>query len=325
MLPKAMCGNFDRLDDDDAGAVAPHGRVVLGRPRADDGTERLTEPSCPAHVPPPMAALAPLRRALAVPPRRGPSEYRLANLHLYRDRHAYRLIEDADGLALLGTTYDGERHALPFGPLTPERAGRLLDHAACLYPIAPDEAAPLCAAAGLAMDDRAEDADYLYEAAALARLAGAKAKRAQAAAFAREAAVAMEPIDALNMADARAVLHGWFADVGREAAATDLAECGEALDLLGPLDLEGWLVRAEGAPVGFLIASAAGEDERVVHFAKGRRSSAGVYPWMFARFAAESGARLLNFEQDLGNPGLAQSKRAFAPCGQRRKMRIRRK
>lgn len=254
-------------------------------------------------------------------PRRA-SEYTLANLYLYRARHDYRLVE-APAPALLGVTYDGERHALPLGPLTPGAVEALLDRADCLYPLGEDEASALAAAHGLRLDWRDEDTDYVYDAARLARLSGAKVKRAQARAFAEEAAPRMVALDAACEAAAREVLEGWLADSGRGEGYADIAECREALTLREALGLEGRVVFAGQAPVGFLLAGPPRLGARVVHFAKGRRAFAGVYPWMFATFAADCGAAELNFEQDLGKPGLAQSKRALAPLERRRKFRVR--
>ena len=114
-----------------------------------------------------------------------------------------------------------------------------------------------------------------------------------------------------------------LADVGRAPAATDYHECREALAWRAALRLEGWMaVLGSGEPVAFLLAGPEVAGTRIVHFAKGRRAHAGAYPWLFAQFAAVCGAARLNFEQDLGNPGFAQAKRALAPAGQLRKYRL---
>jgi hypothetical protein len=262
-----------------------------------------------------------VRRLVEVP--RAPSEYRLANLFLYERRHEYQLLVGAGGSAILGRTYDGERHAMPLGLMDADRVAALLDRADCIYPLEEAEASRLCASGPFAMDRNVADSDYLYMAERLGCLADAKTKRAQARAFAREYTLRVELLAPSNVGFARQVLHGWFDDVGRASEATDLTECRDALELLEILRLSGILIFADECPVGFLIASDLRDGERVVHFAKGRRSHAGVYPWMFAWFAQNSGAEVLNFEQDLGNSGLAQSKRAFAPVAQRHKFRVR--
>ena len=258
-----------------------------------------------------------LAKLLAAAPR-APSEYSLANLVLYRTRHDYRLV-DGDLPFILGETYDGERHALPLCPLDVATADRLLEHASCIYPLGEGEAQALCAAGAFRIDACDADADYVYDAAQLASLRAARVKRAQAAKFAG-LDPRLAPFDAVS---AHQVLAGWIADASRGPDHADARECAEAIERAAELELEGVSVFLQDIPVGFLLAGPARQGERTVHFAKGRRAHAGVYPWMFARFAGLAGADRLNFEQDLGNPGLAQSKRALAPMGRISKFRLR--
>jgi hypothetical protein len=169
------------------------------------------------------------------------------------------------------------------------------------------------------------DADYLYAAGRLAALKGGalKRKRSQAKGFQAGVNPVAVPLDT---ALAQAVLDGWLADVGRDSALTDYAACREALVQRDALELEGLLVLSgDGTPLGFLLASALADGCKAVHFAKGRRAQAGVYPWMFARFAATAGVARLNFEQDLGKPGFAQAKRAFDPIARLAKYRLTRR
>ncbi len=246
----------------------------------------------------------PLLEALLAKSARSPSEYSIANLYLYRHRHDYRLVEGAYPY-LLGRTYDGERHAMPLGPLDPQAAWHLLKGADCIFPLDKVEAFALAGQSDLIADERAEDADYIYAADRLAALMGAKTKRAQASEFAR-----LSPsVGPCDMAAARAVLNIWLAQAARGSSHADAQECTEAIDLVAKLQLDGITVMLNREPVGFLLASPARSDERIVHFAKARRDIKGIYPWMFAHYAEIAGVDRLNFEQDLGNPGLAQ-----APC-----------
>ena len=212
---------------------------------------------------------------------------------------------------------------MPLRPLTPAGAQEMLARADCLYPVG--EEGPLIASRlGLACDWREADSDYVYDAARLAILAGAKAKRAQARGFAITGP-SLAPLDASETPAAQAVLEGWLADVARPAAATDHAACLEALAERERLGLDGLLVRlADGSPAAFLLSSRSADGGRIVHFAKGRRAHPGAYPWMFARFAERVETGRINFEQDLGAPGFAQAKRAFAPVARLRKHRLRR-
>jgi hypothetical protein len=250
-----------------------------------------------------------------------PAEYEFANLFLFRARHAYRLV-DGPIPHLRGMTYDGQRHALPLAPLDRASADNLLDTNDCLFPLG-REALELAATLGLACGFSAEDSDYVFDAARLAGLHGAKTRRAQARAFAATRAPTAHTVTRALADEMMRVLEGWFADVDRDADATDLAECRDAIGNLAALGLRGALVRTgEDEPVAFLLASARTDGEHVIHFAKGRRAHDGAYPWLFARYAAASGAKRLNFEQDLGNPGFAQSKRSYAPAELRAKYRL---
>lgn len=252
-----------------------------------------------------------------------PAEHAFANLWLFRDRHDYRL-HDRPVPHLRGTTYDGERHALPLGPIDASVAGALLADVDCLYPIG-SEGPVLAASLGLAIDHDPADSDYWYDAGALATLADARTRRQQAAAFAEAMSPVAVPWTPALADESRFVLDGWMTDVARSTRDTDDCECREALEMAGPLGLEGILVRTgQGEPVSFLLASASEDGTaRTVHFAKGRRATSGAYPWMFAHYARSSGATWLNFEQDLGKPGFAQAKRAYAPIRHQPKYRLR--
>lgn len=282
----------------------------------------MTAPAIVREAGVPMSPdLLPVLRPLIAATRSPLSEYSLANLLLFRERHAYRFHETPVP-HVRGTTYDGARHALPLARLDAAQCAALLREVDCIAPLA-DDALALADAFGLRCDWRDADSDYVYDAERLAVLAGAKAKRAQARSFAREHQPEALPLDARTIALAEAVLEGWQEDVGRDDADTDHRECREALKLHDLLGLEGLVVTVRGAPVAFLLSGPAADRSRIVHFAKGRRAFSAAYPWMFARFAAHVGTDRINFEQDLGKPGFAQAKRAFAPITQLRKYRLR--
>lgn len=269
-----------------------------------------------------LALLARLRPLIAGT--RSPlSEYSLANLLLFRDRHDYRFI-DAPVPAILGVTYDGVHHAMPLAPVDGDACATLLDQAECVGPIGA-EAPALAARLGLLCEWSDADSDYIYDRDRLAILAGAKAKRAQAQAFERECRPEALLLDSATCPLAEQVLDGWFADIDRPVEDTDRNECRAALDARERLDLDGMIVTVAKRPVAFLLAGPGADGSRIVHFAKGRRAYSGAYPWLFAHYAGAAGAERLNFEQDLGKPGFAQAKRAFAPIERLRKYRLRRR
>jgi uncharacterized protein len=251
-----------------------------------------------------------------------PSEYCFANIYLFLKRHAYQIMDDPVP-QLRGTTYDGAIHALPLIPLdTTVMADLVRSGIDCIYPLVtepPDSLLPV----GWRKHFVEADSDYWYDGAAMAQMRFTKARRALGLAFAADCQPHYEPWSSAAAGDVQAVLEGWLADVGRAIGNTDFDECREAIALADELGLEGALVRTgEGEAVAFLLASRRDDGVRVIHFAKGRRACSGAYPWLFAEYAKESSAQWLNFEQDLGKPGLAQSKRSYRPIELRKKWRL---
>ena len=253
---------------------------------------------------------------------RAPAEYCFANLFLFRHRHQYRLCDHPFG-HVRGVTYDGRRHVLPLESWDADLISRLpalgVD---CLYPLSAEPPSP-DVPTGWTTSWVEADSDYWFDGPAMARMAFSKDRRAQAVGFEQAHGPGFENWGPASGDAARGVLDGWLSDVGRGVDHTDYLECREAIDLAGPLGLQGGLVRTSaGEAAAFLLASRCEGEVHVIHFAKGRRAFSGAYPWMFARYAAATAASLMNFEQDLGSPGLAQSKRAFAPIERKPKWRL---
>lgn len=251
-----------------------------------------------------------------------PSEYCFANIFLFRGRHDYRIIDDPIP-HLRGATYDGAIHALPLAPLdVSDLAGLAQSGINCIYPLSSQPSDRLMRS-GWRREFVPADSDYWYDGAAMAHMRFTKGRRAQGLAFAAEFQPIFEWWSDGTAAEGLGVLEGWLEDVGRDIGDTDFGECREAISLVGDLGLEGGLVRtAHGQAVAFLLASHRDDGVKVIHFAKGRRAYSGACPWLFANYAKVSEARLLNFEQDLGSPGLAQAKRSYRPIEQREKWRL---
>ena len=251
-----------------------------------------------------------------------PSEHCFANIYLFRGRHAYRIMDDPIP-HLRGITYDGAIHALPLAPLDASAMAKLQQSGIeCIYPLSSEPPDSLIHS-GWRREFVQADSDYWYDGAAAAQMRFAKGRRAEGLAFAAEFRPNFEWWSDSAAAEGHTILEGWLDDVRRDIGDTDFGECREAISLVGDLGLEGGLVRtADGVAVAFLLASHRDDGVRVIHFAKGRRAYSGAYPWLFANYAKVSEARLLNFEQDLGNPGLAQSKRSYLPIEQREKWRL---
>lgn len=289
----------------------------LGRPSIGERKRRRVDLAAKSLRPLRLEDRAIIEAALG---KRGiaPSEYCFANLWLFREKHQYRICE-LPVLHIRGVTYDGSHHAIPLVEVGPYELDALAASGVqCIYPL---DARPE-ALGGWTAGWVDADSDYWFDGPAIGRMEFAKPKRAQVLQF-NQCDPVFEDWSSETVSDSRKVLDGWLADVGRSAAATDIAECREAIAMADDLGLNGGLVRTgEGEPVAFMLASVRPDGVCVIHFAKGRRKFDGCYPWMFAQFALRSESRLLNFEQDLGSPGLAQSKRAYRPIEIRRKWRL---
>jgi hypothetical protein len=251
------------------------------------------------------------------------SEYSFPNLYLHRDVHRYSLVTGPVP-HVLGTTYDGVRHAMPLLRFDARDSGILLARARCIYPMT-EEIAHRVAGFGLQSRWNDDDSDYIYDARRLASLEGPtlRPKRAQADAFAATARPSIAPLGPDNRQHACDILELWMTQVGRPAGDTDYHACREALAQLEALGLAGIVVYdAARTPCAFLLAQPLGRNGTALHFAKGNRNHPGVYPYMFSQFAARSGSSWLNLEQDLGKPGLRQAKRALDPKDRLRKYRL---
>ncbi len=84
------------------------------------------------------------------------------------------------------------------------------------------------------------------------------------------------------------------------------------------LEMGGLLLFAGGCPVGFSLYSRLNADTWDIHFEKADHTIKGAPQALTAELAKRllaRGGRLMNREQDMGEPGLRQAKRSLDPCG----------
>jgi hypothetical protein len=213
---------------------------------------------------------------------------------------------------------------MPLTRFSEREVGALLGRASCIYPVT-EEVAARAAAYGLQSRWNDDDSDYTYDSRRLASLEGKalRAKRMQAAAFAAAVRPSCAPLGRGNLQQALDTLELWAGQVAESRIETDYDQCREALCNFDVLGLTGLVVSDSAeSPCAFLLAQSLGESGVAVHFAKGNRNYAGVYAYMFSQFAARCGAARLNFEQDLGKPGLRRAKLAFDPVERLHKCRL---
>ena len=118
------------------------------------------------------------------------------------------------------------------------------------------------------------------------------------------------------------VLDAWHEERGRD---DDYFASKEALDLSKELEQCGYLVTVDGKPAAYTMGESLQKGKTfVVHIEKAISEYKGVYQFVNMAFAAvlPQSYTWINREQDLGNPGLRQSKMTYLPCGFVKKYRI---
>ena len=165
--------------------------------------------------------------------------------------------------------------------------------------------------------------DYLYLRTDLAELRGKKyhKKRNLVAQFLKSYSYEKKPLTEEIAADAMKVLEKWRAD-RNDGEDNDYAECREALELFGELNMKGLLVYINGEPAGWCVGEPIARGRVfTIHFEKGLEIYKGIYQFINQAFAASLPEYFthINREQDLGDEGLRQAKMTYRPSGFARK------
>jgi hypothetical protein len=166
-----------------------------------------------------------------------------------------------------------------------------------------------------------DNANYIYLAQDLAELPGRRhsKKRNLIAQAARLYDWTTEPLRPEHRAECLAVADDIAAKRTPESGVTldqETVALATALELLGPLGLDGLLVRVAGKAVAFSIFERLGPDAAVVMFERALRDYKGLYQVVnqeTARVLVRQGYELINREEDLGDPGLRQAKESYSP------------
>jgi uncharacterized protein len=166
-----------------------------------------------------------------------------------------------------------------------------------------------------------DNANYVYAAQALAELPGRShaKKRNLIAQAARLYEWSVEPLRPEHLTDCLSIADDIAAKRTPESGVTldqetQALEC--ALRLIGPLELQGLLLRVDGQPAAFSIFERLGPDTAVVLFERALRRHKGLYQVInqeTARLLVTRGYELINREEDLGDPGLRQAKLSYHP------------
>ena len=249
----------------------------------------------------------------------GISEFTFANIYLFRETHNYRLSQLEDGLCII-TGRDAKEpfFMLPFG--LPDK-GVLKDLFArhqTMKALTQSQAEQLGAIGYTVSEDR-DNFDYLYSREDLVNLTGRKfhKKKNQLNMFIRNNECQAKPLLEEYRDDALRILHEWDR---RNSEPGDFAAAAEALEKMWPLQLCGGIFYINRQPVAYCL----GEElalgaSFVIHFEKAvlEPEFRGLYQFINQAFASilPDKYETVNREQDLGTPGLRQSKESYHPVG----------
>ena len=260
------------------------------------------------------------------------SEYTFAGLYLFRQAHAYRLCQVADGvLTILGQGYDGAHYALPPLAADPVRAAAaLLQAGVPLYGVTPEWLGQFgLPAGGRVVPDR-DSFDYLYAREGLATLAGRRyhKKLNRVNYFTRRHDYRVVMFEASLRPGCLSLL----ATLSRlqdgaemkPSLAAELAACAEALQLHDLLGLEGLVVLVSGKVAAFALGERLNRETTVCHFEKMDPFLEGVGQLINREYARLlfTDSPLINREQDLGEPGLRAAKLSYHPQAMVEKYRV---
>jgi len=249
----------------------------------------------------------------------GVSEFTFANIYLFRERHHYIASQLSDGqVVIAGRDGDAPFFMLPFG-LPPETVlHELFSRHGAMKAVSEPQAEQL-AALGYRIEEDRDNFDYLYYRQDLVNLTGRKfhKKKNLLNLFVSNNQCQARPLLEEYRGDALRILDEWDR---LHDGSSDLTAAREALEKMWALQLCGGIFYIDEKPVAYCL----GEElalgtSFVIHFEKAvvAPQLKGIYQFINQAFASilPEKYRVLNREQDLGDPGLRQAKESYQPCG----------
>ncbi len=263
----------------------------------------------------------------------GVSEFTFAGLFLFRHEYGYEISSADDGTIIGRGSKNGRRFViLPQGPPPGPAGTKLLAELLAEYEyirgfserLLRENLDRLQELKVWAAADR-DNYDYLYDREDMAELAGKKfhKKRNLIHNFERTYPEHhAEKFDSSHSAAAMTVLELWRRQVQIEG---DYTEAREAIELHTELGLTGKVVCINGTPAAFALGeSLANGSSFVIHVEKGNHDLKGIYQYIFRELVRGLPREIqtVNREQDVGDPGLRQSKLTYRPVGYTRKFQL---
>ncbi|MBI1920816.1 MAG: DUF2156 domain-containing protein [Geobacter sp.] len=257
------------------------------------------------------------------------SEFTFAGLYLFREAHGYRLSAIGDTLVILGRGYDNSTYFLPpLGGNVPSALQRLFADRLSLYGADEDFVAKYLAGSGTVVNEDRDNFDYLHRREDLANLAGRRyhGKKNRINYFTRRQEYTVEFYGPKHCESALRLLDEWTrvrGEVESRSLVPETAAAAEALRTADVLGLEGVVILVGGKVKAFALGERLNRTTSVCHFEKADPFSEGAYQLVDREFSRLlfTDCTYVNREQDLGEPGLRESKLSYHPVELVRKFR----
>jgi hypothetical protein len=255
------------------------------------------------------------------------SEYCFSNIYLFRNVHEYGLLELGNGqYGLTGFSDMRKKFFMPlFHPIEWNSCIEIAKTQAAhyIYPV-PEDWWPECQQFSIQVVDG--DSDYVFETEKIRQYKGRHfdGHRYNIRKLLESVTIQARSLEGESIQDAKRIVNEWEQMQGQKKKSSDVGPCLEALDCMGALDMKGYVFYVNGKSIGFIIGQALMRDMFVFHFAKAVSTSLGLYQYMYQYFAQNipDHYTFLNWEQDLGLPGLRKAKTSFHPSRMVKKGRI---
>jgi hypothetical protein len=213
-----------------------------------------------------------------------------------------------------GDRWSGSFFMLPFGLPEGELLDELFDHFYSMKAVTETQAGALSEMGYSVAEDR-DNFDYLYLKTDLESLRGRKYHRKKnlVNAFINNQSYEGKPLLEEYHGDALEVLESWKEECKTEG---DYDQAKEAVEKAEELSLCGGIYYVDKRPAAFTLGEEiAGGNTFVIHFEKAVTAYKGIYQFINMSFASILPEKYVyvNREQDLGDPGLRQSKMSYKP------------
>ena len=261
------------------------------------------------------------------------SELTFAGLYLFRVAHDYSLSRIGDSVVVMGQGYDGTRYCLPpLGGDASAACNLLLGAGLELYGVEDAFVSRFFKDVVCEIVEERDFFDYLYLREELATLPGNRfhKKKNRINYFAARHTHEVHLYSSQHLCGCLQLLDEWgrVAEVeANRSFGMEMDATAEALAQADAMGIEGVVVTVKGVVRAFAVGERLNPDTAVCHFEKADHFMEGLSQLVNREFARLlfTECRYVNREQDLGEPGLRNSKLSYHPVELVKKFRVRRK